>query len=190
MKRVYLDTNLILSVFRPKDDNYQMMKIISNQKHLQFVTGTITLVEIVSVLIRENHLFNNAITFIASKKNLEKLVLLPLELQISLFIDYLLNIFRIDVLEDDFPEMSLFGGKKIKISTQYKLIINKPLKTQLRTLDLLHYNTTRYYSSIKDFKIDYLVTGDGNFQKMRENLKSESDTIIVSPETFIELECH
>ncbi|OLS21822.1 MAG: hypothetical protein HeimC3_33440, partial [Candidatus Heimdallarchaeota archaeon LC_3] len=70
MKRVYLDTNLILSVFRPKDDNFQMMKIISNQKHLQFVTGTITLVEIVSVLIRENQLFNNAIISLGNKKKL------------------------------------------------------------------------------------------------------------------------
>ena len=189
MKRVYLDTNLILSPFRPKDENFQMMKIITKQNNLQFVTGTITLVEIVSVLIREKELFNNGLSLLGRRKKFEKLVLLPIETQLSLYIDYLLRFFNIDLLEDDSPELSTFGGKKIKISSQYKLIINKPLITKLRTLDLLHYNTTRYYSRIKGQKIDYLVTGDTQFQKMREDLKIESDTVIVSPETFIQLEC-
>ncbi len=65
MKVVYLDTNLYVALIKHNDENYSAIQKIISQAHLSFVTSSITLVELSSVLSREygnlhlDHFFND-----------------------------------------------------------------------------------------------------------------------------------
>lgn len=185
---IYVDTSLLLSPFRIGDENYKFMGIINSKKHIQIVTGTLAIVEITSVLLREVHLFNTALKVISEDDSLGEISLLSLQLQVRLAIKYILQYYRVKVLEDYKPEESNILVEGCLISPIFKLLINSTIKSKLRTIDLLHYYTASYYSNIKELKIDYLITSYYTFQKMRDVFGEESSLTIISPETFIEKE--
>ncbi|MHA2363106.1 MAG: PIN domain-containing protein [Candidatus Hodarchaeales archaeon] len=188
MINVYVDTSLVLSPFRVSDDNFEFMKVISSHKHIQIVTGTLTIVEITSVLLREEEMFNKAIYRLSEEESLKEISLLSLQMQIRLAINFLINYYQIKILEDDKPEESNIVPSGILTNPIFKLLINSTTKSKLRTLDLLHYYTARYNSDIKNFSIKYLITSDYVFQKMRDIFTDVSKVLIISPETFIERE--
>ncbi|OLS19231.1 MAG: hypothetical protein HeimC3_46620 [Candidatus Heimdallarchaeota archaeon LC_3] len=189
MKRVYLDTSLILSPFRIQDPNYSLMKIIKKQNHLQFVTSTLSIIEIFNILLREKETFKLALNKLLTNNDLIELSFLSKNLQIRLAIEFLLDYYNIHILSDDKPEFEKFRSIQIKIHPIFKLLISFTISSRLRTLDLLHYCHAKYFTEYKDFSINYVVTADHLFQSGREVLKSDSITLLLSPETFIDLEC-
>jgi hypothetical protein len=101
----------------------------------------------------------------------------------------LINFYNLKILEDDPPESTMFGANKIKLNPVYKLTINKACKSTLRILNLLYFTTARYYSEIRIEEIKYIITVDHIFQSMRGIMGTSSSLLIVSPESFINLEC-
>ena len=188
MKRVYVDTNLILSAFRKQDDNYKLMETIRSLKHLKLISSTLAIIEMYVVLLREQETMLLTFQQLVSKKEFEKYASLPLDLKIMLAIDFLLNYYNIEIVEDSQLDIISLKMEKIKIHPIYKMVLNTIIRTQLRTLDLLHYSYVKYFLYYKEMLIHYLVTSDIVFQKARTDLKNDSSVIIVSPETLIDLE--
>lgn len=189
MKRVYLDTNLILAPFRMQDPVFSLMETIRNQKHIQFVTSTLSIIEIYNVILREDQTFSQAILQLSNDKDPIDLQNFTIDLQIHLAIEYLLQYYNISILSDDKPEFEIFQANRIKLNPIFKLTLNFKINMKLRTLDLLHYCYAKYYTEYKDLHIHYLITADIVFQSARESLKSNSTFIIISAETFIDIEC-
>lgn len=189
MKRVYVDTNLILSAFRKQDDNYPLMERIRSQKHLELVTSTLTICEMFTVLINERKSLLKTFESILSLKDYQKFIELALQRKIKLSIDYLLNYYDITVLDDNDLDVENFRLKTIKINPVNKILFRMNKNVHLRTLDLLHYSQAKFVNDYKELAIHYLVTSDGVFQKARTELKGDSSLIIISPESLIDIEC-
>lgn len=185
MKTVYLDTNIILCHLRKEEDYFEDAQIIRKQKHLKFVTGTITLVEISSVLSR---LMENMIETAESSLK-EKIISVSNTKQIQLLVDYLINYTSVEIIEE--PEIELFNlfQKRVKINLLYKLAISHSSKVKMKTLDNIHFATARYYESFLQNKISYLVTADDDFIKKGKNYREHSEILIIHPRDFVSLEC-
>ncbi len=188
MKRVYVDTNLILSAFRKQDGNYPLMEKIKSLKHLHLVSSTLAVTEMFAVLLREQESMLQTFEQILSQKEYQHFSLLSLNLKIKLAIDFLLNYYNITIVEDSRPDIETFRMEKVKIYPIFKMVLNLTVKTQLRTLDLLHYCYANYFMNYKEMAIHYLVTSDELFQKARTDLKNNSTLIILSPESLLDLE--
>ena len=188
MKNVYVDTNLVLAAFRKQDENYPLMEKIREQKHLELVTSTLTICEMYTVLMNEKNTLLKAFEEIISLADYEKFVELPIQKQLKLAIDYLLNYYNITLVEDSELDIETFRLQTIKIEAVKKILLRMDKNIHLRTLDLLHYAHAKYMTEYKDRTIHYLVTSDGVFQKSRAGLKEDSTIIILSPESLLDIE--
>ena len=188
MKTVYLDTNIIIAPLRTVDPNAKAIRVLESQKHLRFVTGTLSILEIVSILSREEQILRRAIMDLSSRGFLTELVSLPLENQVQLIIGYLLNRIGIRVLDELASEPNRYAQVKFSTSPLVKLALRLNPSTKLRTLDNLHLSTAILYNNLLGDKIDYLVTSDSEFLSKRGNYKSLTDINVVSPELILQLE--
>ena len=187
MKIVYLDTNIILSPIRHIDENFNHVMKILQLKHISFITGTITLVEMASVLAREKELIHNFFK-IEFKKISNQVKELDINRLISIIIDYLINLFNIKILDDSFFEKYSLSRQEINISSVYNLAISQIQNTELRTLDQLHFMTAYFNFIVNDIDITYLVTADINFLNKSSYLQKLSKIIVISLESFANLE--
>lgn len=189
MKVVYLDTNIILGPIRHADSTYELVNQILEQNHFNFVTGTITLVELASVLAREKKMVNNFFKIILNNNFGTSVDSLNTENQIKLILEYLINLFQIKLLDDNFFEKFVLAKQEINILPQYNFAIYYAQVTQLRTLDQLHFITAYFNLIFNNLQIDYLVTSDINFLNKKEKLQKISKISVISLESFVDLEC-
>ena len=187
MKLVYLDTNILLAPLRHDDPNYEYAQKIISLKHIRFITGTITLVEIASVMSRESELVRSFfIKFL--NDNFEETKSIAEENQISLIIDFLINLFNLEIMEEGSIEKLLVLGKYIQLPSILSHAISYAPLAQLRTLDLLHLSIVLFHLNFHGLQIDYLVTSDLDFLKKRDSIQRLSKLVIISLKSFIELE--
>ncbi len=165
------------------------MEKIRAQKHLELVTSTLAICEMYTVLKREKESLMKTFKKVLEQEDYVRMLELPIQKQLKMAIEYLLNYYAITVLEDSQVDIENFSLKKVKIQPTYKLLVRIDKETNLRTLDMLHYCNAKYNSEYKDLEIQYLVTSDGLFQKARSELKEDSTILIISPESLIDLEC-
>lgn len=189
MKYAYLDTNILLTLLRHQDPNYKLVSNISQQKHIHFVTGAITVVEFYSVLSREEDLLHDSFKQLLKEEKVEKLLTLPLDKQIHLLFDYLSKIFSLSILDEIFMSFQTKDRSRYRTSPIYKLAMKQSSTVKLRTLDNLHLATARFYDEFTDIAIHYLITIDQNFLNKREICQSLSSMLLVHPQTFNQLEC-
>ncbi len=185
MKTVYLDTNILLTLLRHAEDEYNHVIELAKQKHLNFVTGTITIPELSSVLSREYDSIKEGIN------ELEKLELesLTVEEQIKVLIRFLLEWFHTTILEDLSPEPGIFVNTFFRINPIFKLAYQQSYRIKLRSLDNIHFATARLYDEFLGRRIYYLVTSDRNFLSKRAECQAISKILVINPQTLADLEC-
>lgn len=188
MKTVYLDTSIILSLIKHDEPIYPLVKIITNQKHLEFVTSTIGLLELFTILARQYDLILDEI----ENLNLDfkgKFSKLTKSEVIQLIIEFLFMKINLKLLSDLIPEpLSIFDPPP-SIDPIKKLGINISHQVNLKTLDNYHLSTVWYHDNFTNKKIAYLVTGDDEFISKSAMLKLQINFLVLHPTDFVKLEC-
>ena len=188
MKHIYLDTNIILSLIRHAEKIYPDVEKMLDLSHLTYYTGTITLVEMASVLSREYNTIKKEILKLKNELDLPELMKLTPKEQIDLIITYLLTKFQVSVLDDSNPDIYVYKKLNSKINPIYKLALKQTWKTKLRSLNNIHFATARFYDEYLELKIQYLVTADSGFLNKRKFCQKISDITVIDPKTFVEIE--
>ena len=187
MKAVYLDTNLYISLIKHNDENYSAIRKIISQSHLNFVTSTITLVELSSVLSREYDemqldLFNDDLEKYIKAKGRTEIILL--------IIDYLISKTRTTIIPDPQIEILNYFTHNFMINPIYKIAMMEASKIKLRTLDLVHFAYAFHFNTIQRTRVDYILSGDNNFIANGRSYIGTKDFTFIDTETIIKLECN
>lgn len=188
MKHAYLDTNVILTLLRTEEENYSFVQLLSGLKNFTFFTGTITILELTSILAREEKVFREALLNLSKEIDIRELIALSFEEQIIIILEFLFKTFNITILNEPAPEIVQLNGKKKFLPVGYVLGIKWAEKIQLRTLDLIHVMTMLYYKQIKEIKMDYFITSDTVILGKRIEIQTNSETIVVDPEGVLKIE--
>jgi predicted nucleic acid-binding protein len=188
MKQVYLDTNVILTLLRSQEENYSIVQLLSNLKNITFFTGTMTIIEITSVLSREEKVFKEALLNLSNDLDIRELISLSFEEQIIIIIEFLFKAFNITILDEPAHENLQINKKKIILPAVYVLGIKLTERIKLRTLDLIHLMTIEYYKQIKDLKFDYFITSDSVILGKRIEIQRGLETIVTDPEGILKIE--
>lgn len=188
MKRVYLDTNVFLSPFRMHDQIFEAMERVKAIQHLELLTGPLTLAEAACVLSREEKLMKEAFLSLASHFGITEVVTLSQDQQIQLALGFLLRYYNVTIL-DDYPiEPNPYAKKEVQINPVFKLMITLASRTQLRTLDQMHFCYTQLANKLEDDKVDYLLTCDTTFLSKKELIVELTETIVISPDLLVTIE--
>lgn len=187
MKMVYLDTNLYIALIKHNDSNYSKIQRIIQQPHLSFITSTVTLVELSSVISREFNKLN--LDYIREELHNDSIESIPPEEIIYFLIDYLISKTKTKIISDSQIEILNYFSQEIRINPAYKIAILESSKIQLRTLDLLHYAYSMHFYSLQSAKIDYILSGDNNFISKGRSYPGTKNFTFIDPEMMIELEC-
>lgn len=188
MKVVYLDTNLYISLIKSNDDNYSSIQKIISQPHLSFVTSTITLVELSSVLSREYDNLQLDLLIDGLKK--DKAEAKKAVEVILLIIDYLISKTKTTIISDPQIDFIDYFAHKFMMSPIYKIAILESSKIRLRTLDLIHYAYSFHFNTILRTRVDYILSGDESFISNGRSYLGTKDFTFIDPETIIKLECN
>ena len=188
MKHAYLDTNVILTLLRSQEENYSFVQTLASLRNFTFFTGTMTIIEITSVLAREENLFREAIQTLASELDIRELISLSFEEQIIIIIELLFKTFNLSVLDEPVQEILQINGKKVILPSLYILGIKWADRIKLRTLDLVHIMTILFYKKIKEIKFDYFITSDLVILGKRIDIQTNIETIVTDPEGLLKIE--
>jgi predicted nucleic acid-binding protein len=188
MKQVYLDTNVILTLLRSQEENYSIVQLLSNLKNFRFFTGTMTIIEITSVLSREEKVFREALLNLSKEIDIRELISLSFEEQLIIVIEYLFKVFNIILLDEPVHENLQINGKKVFLPAVYVLGIKWSEKLKLRTLDLIHLMTIEYYKQIKDIKFDYFITSDSVIIGRRIEIQTSLEIIVTDAKGILKIE--
>ncbi|OLS19227.1 MAG: hypothetical protein HeimC3_46580 [Candidatus Heimdallarchaeota archaeon LC_3] len=188
MKTVYIDTNIFLSFLRQTDPNFQTVKSLFEIPNLRYVTGIVTLLELNSILVREGELVRTGLLEILRKDGSEKSFDLTVKEIVILVITYLLTKTKVSILNDAENEPGEAFSHSTKINSIMKIALNINSETKLRTLDNIHFATALYHSTILETKINYFVTLDENFLSKKVNCQKLMETLVLHPNSVIQLE--
>lgn len=188
MRQAYIDTNVILSLLRSKEKNYNSISSLTNLKNFAFYTGTMTIIEITSVLAREEKIFREALLNLSKELEIRELISLSFEEQILIIIEFLFKAFNVTVLDEPELENIEINGKKYNLPVVYKLAIKWVEKIKLRTLDLVHLMTMIYFKQIKDLNFNYFITNDSVILGFKLDIQSNTEIYVVDPEDLLNIE--
>ncbi len=188
MKHAYLDTNIFLTLLRSQEENYTSVQLVSNLKNFTFFTGTMTIIEITSVLAREEKVFREALLNLSKEIDIGELISLTFEEQIVIIIEFIFKMFNVTLLDEPNQESLQINGTRNVLPVTYILGIKWAKTLKLRTLDLIHVMTILYYKQLKDVKIDYFITSDSVILGNRIEIQSTIEAIVVDPEGLLDIE--
>ena len=157
-------------------------------ENFTFFTGTITILEITSVLTREEKVFKEALVNLSKEIDIRDLISLSFEEQIIIIIEFLFKSFNITILDEPVLETIQINEKKISIQSLYVLGIKWAEKIKLRTLDLIHLMTIVYYNQLKNVKFDYFITSDRAILGKRVEIQANIESLVTDPEGLLKIE--
>jgi predicted nucleic acid-binding protein len=181
MTTAYLDTNILIALVKSNDNDHSASLDLIKKFPGEFVTGTITLVELSSVLSREfeNLHLEDIFNAINDDLNHQEIILV--------IIGYLLQLSKLKILSDPPIEPLTFLRSTPDVNPIAKLAIKLSYEVQMRTLDLFHFGTSYYYHLLENPKITYFVTADAELLKKGKNYTADSGIIFIEPQALLDL---
>lgn len=177
MKRVYLDTSVLLAKWVPSDPYHEESKKIIEAVTTERITGIFSglgLAEASSVVERQQGKFS-----------------LDLAPDISLSAEYLKRIVMIphlEILDIVYPIPTVIAGSKVELSMIYWQSLDLAPKFHLKTLDNLHLAISVLIDKLKGRTIDYFVTGDHEIVSNAHQIKNEYGFSTMFPDQLVILE--
>ena len=162
MALMYLDTNVIIAVYKPNDPLYRDANKLFGKSH-SFVISPITIIELYSALSRiKPHMklreeFKNI--------NLDTLLV------------YIITDLKLKVITKTYITKLQLPNQMVKIPLEYYISIKLAEKIKLKTLDLLHIA----YAYILKEEISYFVTGDRDIIQAKKRIKQQTGIEVKSP---------
>ncbi len=153
MSVIYIDTNIIISCYKPRDPMYKIANELF-KRDFEFIISPITLVELYSILSRIK-------PFLKLKKELK-------QASIGTIVAFIIHDCHLKILAKGFLfRLSLFKTT-FRIPLEYHLAMKFSEKLQLKTLDTLHLA----YAYMLRNEIDYFVTSDDDILAKKEKIKN------------------
>lgn len=177
MKRIYLDTNILLTLWAPLDPLFQSCVQISKaieKKEIYAIFSGVGLAEVASVVERQKQKF--------SLKD-------PRDRTLAIeFIKRIVLIKNLDVIDDVSAYKIDIQDKIINISSSHWLCIDVAKKIGLKTLDNLHIANIISIQNMTGKKIDYFVTNDKEILFKANLIKKLFKFSVVASDNLISLE--
>ena len=166
MAVIYLDTNIIISAFKPNDPLYKDANKLFRKNHT-YIISPVTLMELYSVLSRIK-------PYIKLKEAFKNV-------NLDTIISYIITSLKLQLITKTHIMKLQTPNQKGKIPLEYYISIKLAEKLRLKTLDLLHIA----YAYILREEIDYFTTGDKDIIQEREKIKQQTGIEIKTPREII-----
>ena len=167
MKEIYIDTNLIIARYKPKDPLYSIANRLFKEEKYKFVISPITLTELHSVLSRVKHQ-------ISLPKDIETI-------DIPTLVEFIIEDCNLKLLSKTRIVTYQIGKERVRIPLEYYIALSIADKIKLRTLDLIH---IAYAYLIKD-QINAFVTGDNEILEKRKTILHTLGIEVKPPQDII-----
>jgi len=176
VKRLYLDTNVLLAVYAPGDKGHKSStKLVSaiEDERVKALTSTLTLIEIASTVKRSSRKF-------AQDEGSD------LELPGS-FVRRTLNIKNLEYINLG-TEILLGQESQARIPAVYAIALRAVRTLPLRTLDLIHVASAYAAIRLHGKEIDFFTTLDGGILEAKREIKTLLGCPTVTPDEVVTLE--
>ncbi len=173
---IYSDTSAILAYFDEKNVFHESAIHLFATNGLEFFTGTITLMELESVISRNLDQFN----FKNLIENEERFGMLSPNKKVKLLTEYCLKKLAIKISSGLTIEKMTFNNQDLDIENTYNLLwkINADLK--LRTLDAIQICSAIKIRIFAKFEIQYFLTNDGTILRSKQEIFQKSRILPIS----------
>lgn len=184
MKTAYIDTNVIISKIKPHDPFHSETQRLFTQPYVRNISSSLFLVELKSVLSKQAPILEENLPLKAKELS----VGLTHSEKVELFFNFILETSIIEVIENPITEQVTIGSSLVKLPTSYSIALRMAGKTQLRTLDNLHFAHLLLLERDTTIHFDYLVTGDKMILNQRKKLNKLLEITVVTPKELESLE--
>ena len=177
MKRIYLDTNILLILWAPLDPLFQscwkIKKAIEENEILAIFSG-LGLAEVASVVERQKRKFSirDPRENILAIEFIKRIVMIK---NLDVIDDF--SVFKIDILDSI-----------INISSSHWLCIDVAKRIGLKTLDNLHLANILSIQNKTGKNVDYFVTNDKEILLKANLIKKQFNFSVVTSDNLISLE--
>jgi predicted nucleic acid-binding protein len=176
VKRLYLDTNVLLAIYAPEDKGHQSStKLVSavEDERVKALTSTLTLIEIASAVKRSSRKF-------AQDEGSDQ------ELPGS-FVRKTLQIKNLEYINLG-TEVPLGQESQARIPAVYAIALKAVRTLPLRTLDLLHIASAYAAIRLHGKELDFFTTLDRGILDARREIKTLLGCPSVTPDEVVTLE--
>ncbi len=168
MRRVYVDTNVIIARYKPQDPLYSTANEFFTRKDIEFIISPLSLVELNAVISRL--LPSNIIV----PSNIKKI-------DVPTLVEFIIYDCNLRLVSKSYLTAYQIRKMKVRIPLEYYLALLIADTIKLRTLDLLH---LAYVYLMKDY-VSVFVTGDEEIIE-RKNVIKKFGIRIIHPEEFLD----
>ncbi len=181
MKSVYVDTSVLIAKYKTNDKIHNPSVKILTSINANFVISHISLVELASVISRqiENINFNKEID--------EKIGQLNFKERIMFLLNYIVHDNKLQIIQHNGFENLPFITEN-QIFSDYSRAMIQSADTSLRTLDNLHLGAAKNLMVVKNYKIDYFVTGENEILSKKRIISQYLDILVISPHDLVRVE--
>ncbi len=176
MKRLYVDTNILLAMYAPADRGHtsstRLIKAVE-EGLLEATTSTLTLIEIASAVKRAGRKFHPA------KESDQELA--------GSFVRRVLRIKNLEYIGLG-GEIPLGTGSAARIPAVYAAALKAVRTIPLRTLDLLHVASAYTAVRLLGKNLDYFATLDDGILEARREVKEFLGCPSVTPDEIVKIE--
>ncbi|MFX0013707.1 MAG: type II toxin-antitoxin system VapC family toxin [Promethearchaeota archaeon] len=177
MKRVYIDTSVLLAKWIPTDLFHEESKKIVEAVKTERIRGIVSglgLAEASSVVERQQGKFapDLAPEISLSAEYLKRIVMIP----------------HLEILDIVYPIQMVIAGSQLELSLIYWQSLDLAPKFHLKTLDNLHLAISVLSDKLKGRPIDYFVTGDHEIVSNAHQIKTECGFSSMFPDQLVTLE--
>lgn len=173
---IYLDTNILLSLFDKTARFRNENQLILKQSDLTFISSFITIVEfrsIISILFHENQLKfdHEPVPNWAALNETDK---------IRLLVETYLDQINFIVYNNCIPEPESFKQIECKVDNNLRLAYQLAPKLHLHTLDLIHIASAMNIKLHQKLNIDYFLTNDLQILDNAKNIRQLTRLVPIS----------
>lgn len=184
MKIIYIDTNVIISYYKPTEIFHNAAKKILDSKKFSLISSDLTIIELSAAISRQY--FQDEI--IVSPSVQEILVNLDEYSQIMALIEYIILSQNIKFYTN--PGIQQLNIKDLSLETTYDYYQTYYLspRLKLRTLDNLHIGTLFNIISFFDLKVDYFCTCDEEILQQKDLINEITGATSINPNQLESIE--
>ncbi|MHA1300713.1 MAG: type II toxin-antitoxin system VapC family toxin [Candidatus Helarchaeota archaeon] len=184
MKNIYIDTNVILSYYKPNEIFHNAARKILNSKRIKLISSDLTIIELCSSISRQYS--QNEIKISSSaQKILEKEDEFT---QIMALIKYILLSLNIEFFSNPGTQNFKLNNFKLDMCLDFYQTFYISPRLKLRTLDNLHIGALFNIVSLNKIKVDYLCTNDDEILNQKKIINEITGATPINPNQLKDFE--
>ena len=187
MKKVYVDTNILIAAFMPEDPFFESSRKIYNKLGVDYegYTSPLSLVEVAGVISSRLSEFPTELMPIKIKKKFQNLSSSEIAMLITYYIMSKdgLNLFHVP----GDAKISL-RGRNVFMPTILSHALTHSLKLSLRAFDSYHFATAYDLVHLYNIPLSFLISNDRHFLKLKSIIGKSLDLTVTSSNEFAQIE--